>query len=117
MSIPSLLHLVKPLDGCNRISSSLEGNVAAVYRGNCSFQEKALNAQEANASMVMIINEPEKPLQRIGGRYPGIAYIGIGSIIITSVCGQQLLKAGENKIMLSLSFHNTSIMVGCLVFE
>jgi Zn-dependent M28 family amino/carboxypeptidase len=37
------------------------GNVALIQRGTCSFQQKALNAQDAGASAVIIYNEGNTP--------------------------------------------------------
>lgn len=60
--------------GCNPITNDLTGKIAVIYRfdgvsaGNCEFGVKALNAQNAGAIGVIIIN-----------REPGVIEIGAGA--------------------------------------
>ncbi|KAJ2158965.1 hypothetical protein GGF46_003370 [Coemansia sp. RSA 552] len=42
-------------EGCNPFSASLEGKVALIDRGNCTFVEKIIFAQEAGAAGVIIL--------------------------------------------------------------
>lgn len=42
--------------GCNNLVNNLTGKIGVVYRGSCEFGTKALNAQNAGAIAVIIIN-------------------------------------------------------------
>ncbi|KAJ1949404.1 hypothetical protein EC988_004782, partial [Linderina pennispora] len=42
--------------GCATISQDLKGKVALIQRGNCTFNEKAVNAQAAGAAGVIVYN-------------------------------------------------------------
>lgn len=43
-------------NGCTVSASSLEGTIALVQRGGCTFHEKALHAQESGAAAIVIYN-------------------------------------------------------------
>ena len=43
-------------EGCNPLINTLTGKIAVIYRNNCQFGVKALNAQNAGAVGVIIIN-------------------------------------------------------------
>lgn len=45
-----------PADGCTAISTPLSGKVALIDRGTCAFTVKALNAQAAGATAMVIAN-------------------------------------------------------------
>lgn len=45
-----------PADGCTAISGSLSGKVALIDRGTCAFTVKALNAQAAGATAMIVAN-------------------------------------------------------------
>lgn len=56
--------------GCQALSNSLDvaGKVAMVYRGDCEFGDKALNADVAGAIAVIIVNnEPGEPIPMAAG--------------------------------------------------
>ncbi|MBX2974049.1 MAG: hypothetical protein KF797_13210 [Flavobacteriales bacterium] len=58
--------------GCETIANpeELEDNIAVIYRGVCNFSLKALNAQNAGAAAVLIINnQPGAPAGMAGGTY------------------------------------------------
>ena len=56
------------------------GNIALVQRGGCSFALKALNAQAAGASAVLIFNQGDTPLR---GPFTGNAVPPTGSVVTT----------------------------------
>jgi len=55
-------------EGCNPLINNLTGKIAVIYRNTCEFGAKALNAQNAGAVAVIIIN-----------REPGVVAMGAGA--------------------------------------
>jgi Zn-dependent M28 family amino/carboxypeptidase len=71
------------------------GNVALIQRGTCSFAVKALNAQAAGASAVIIFNQGNTPAREgliIGTLAPSTATIPVVGASFTD--GQALAQAG-----------------------
>ncbi|KAF7810305.1 signal peptide peptidase-like 2 [Senna tora] len=54
------LILSDPRDCCNPPNNKLVGDVIMVDRGNCTFTTKANNAEKANASAILIINNQKE---------------------------------------------------------
>jgi hypothetical protein len=54
-------------EGCNPLINNLAGKIAVIYRNTCEFGAKALNAQNAGAVGVIIINRDPEVLQMGGG--------------------------------------------------
>ncbi len=52
---------------CNALVNDLTGKVAMLYRGDCEFGAKALNAQNAGAVAVIIVNNAGAPIAMGGG--------------------------------------------------
>lgn len=52
---------------CNALVNDLTGKVAFLYRGDCEFGAKALNAQNAGAVGVIIVNHSGAPIAMGGG--------------------------------------------------
>ena len=48
--------VMDPADGCTAANASLAGKIAIVNRGTCNFTDKVLNAQNAGATAVIIVN-------------------------------------------------------------
>ncbi|MDG1146351.1 MAG: carboxypeptidase regulatory-like domain-containing protein, partial [Flavobacteriales bacterium] len=67
---------------CDVISSDLSGAIALVRRGSCEFGLKALNAQNAGASAVIIYNNEDtgQPLSTSGGSFGNEVSIPVFSI-------------------------------------
>lgn len=59
-------------DGCTPLIGFTPGNIALIDRGDCEFGEKALNAQNAGASGVIVINNANLP--------NGIISMGAGTV-------------------------------------
>ena len=53
--------------GCNSLINDLTGKIAILYRGTCEFGTKSLNAQNAGAVGVIIINHTGEPVGMNGG--------------------------------------------------
>lgn len=58
------------------------GNIALVQRGTCTFADKAVNAEEAGASAVIIFNEGQE------GRLPG-RHLRRRRLIVRSLAGRK----------------------------
>ena len=72
------------------------GNIALVQRGTCTFGEKAVNAQEAGASAIVIFNEGQAPdrVDVLAGTLGGP--VTIPAIGISFAEGQSLATAAES---------------------
>lgn len=75
-SNPLPLALVQPgaeRPGCEALpEGSLTGKVAVIGRGVCPFVDKALNAQNAGALGVLIVNTDDSALDNFGGQDRGV---------------------------------------------
>lgn len=77
--------------GCNPLINNIAGKIAVIYRGDCEFGQKSLNAQNAGAIGVVIINNvPGSPIS-MGGGAVGTS-VTIPVVMITDVDGA-LLKS------------------------
>mmetsp|Transcript_69 Transcript_69/g.158 ORF Transcript_69/g.158 Transcript_69/m.158 type:complete len:530 (-) Transcript_69:277-1866(-) len=47
----------EPLDGCSKVSKNLLGKIVVMWRGNCTYAEKALAAEAAGASACIIVDD------------------------------------------------------------
>ena len=81
-----------PTLGCNGLinSSALNGKIVLIRRGVCSFAVKVLNAQNAGAIAVIIMNNVPGPPAGIGGSDPTIT---IPSVMISQADGNLLETA------------------------
>lgn len=98
---------------CNTISSDLSGAIALIRRGSCEFGLKALNAQNAGASAVIIYNNENtgQPLSTSGGSFGNEVSIPVFSIPGSD--GLQvvaLLEANPNTTC-SLTSNNLNISI------
>jgi extracellular elastinolytic metalloproteinase len=79
-------------EGCNTLTnaSALNGQIALVDRGNCTFVIKVKNAQAAGALAVVVINNLNNAPITMGGNSSGI---NIPSIMISKSDGEKLKNA------------------------
>lgn len=78
-----------PIDACTPMpAGSLTGQAALVARGTCSFYVKALNAQKAGASAVIIYNNAAGPF---AGTVAGAEKITIPVVTISRELGQTIV--------------------------
>lgn len=104
------LEYADPIDLCDvtnssnlnvEVSASLVGDVVIppvtaypkvliAHRGNCRFDVKAMNAQRLGARLLVVIDIDDHPLQRLGGLFPDIGYVGIPSVLVTAEVAQFL---------------------------
>ena len=83
----------KSQEGCSPLinASAVAGKIAVVYRGTCNFSTKALNAQNAGAVAVIIINRDPDPVGMAGGTDG--ALITIPVVMIGSGSGLDITTA------------------------
>ncbi len=72
--------------------SQINGNIALVDRGSCSFIEKALNAQASGATAVIVVNNVAGDPISMGGGESGNLIV-IPAIMISQADGQKLKAA------------------------
>lgn len=73
-----------PSDACEAIQNNLNGKVALVDRGGCSFVTKALNAEAAGAKGVIVANNLPAGLPPMGG---SSSAVGIPSVGVSQATG------------------------------
>lgn len=80
-----------PNDGCDVITNAaeLDGKIVVIRRGSCNFDAKVLNAQNAGALAVIMVNN-EAGLINMAGEDPAI---NIPSILIGMTDGEALITA------------------------
>ncbi len=70
----------------------LEGRIAVVFRGNCTFVQKVINAQNAGAIGVIVINDQGNNFINMGGQSD---QINIPSVMVGLNSGQSIVAAIE----------------------
>lgn len=112
-----------PNEGCNDLlnASQLDGNIAIAYRGSCGFTDKAINAQDAGATAIIIINNVGEPLTIMGGTNPNITIPAImishdnGNILINSILNNETPRAllgKQNEWIESFEINGSIISTG-----
>ena len=102
--------LVTETDAAGSISAApVFPKVLIAHRGNCRFDIKSLNAQRLGARVLIVIDLLDQPLQRLGGSYPEVGYIGIPSVLVTAEVAQFLeslafTSSASNNARLSVQF-------------
>ncbi len=76
-------------EGCGTLTNSLAGKIAVVYRNTCDFGLKALNAQNAGAVGVIIVNRDNEAIGMAGGTSG--ATVTIPVVMLSSVDGGNLI--------------------------
>lgn len=87
-------------DACEPIQNNLNGKIALIDRGGCSFTTKVLNAQNAGAKGAIVANnQPGNSPAPMGGFSP---LVTIPSVGITLDQGNDLKSAGKANLKLIL---------------
>lgn len=82
-------------EGCASIVNSVAGKIAVVYRGSCEFSLKALNAQQAGAVGLIMINNDDNLTGILGGIY-GMS-VTIPVVVMRRSDGEALLNVMQNE--------------------
>ena len=81
-------------EGCNPLTNDLTGKIAVIYRNTCNFSTKALNAQNAGAVGVIIINR-DPAVIAMGAGTDG-ANVTIPVVMLTTADGAALVAEMAN---------------------
>lgn len=65
-------------DGCEAIVNNVNGKIALIDRGSCTFTSKVLNAQNAGAKGVIVVNNVSTGLPSMGGFDPAVTIPSVG---------------------------------------
>lgn len=81
-------------EGCNTLinAAALNGNIAVVKRGNCNFTDKAMNAQNAGAIAIIVINNTSGTID-MGGNNNNVT---IPAVMISQADGNALMASINN---------------------
>ena len=96
--------------GCHEFDFNFEGAIALIQRGECQFSLKALNAQNAGASAVIIYNNTYGDISMAAGSYADEIHIPVYSMDGSS--GEELsswLENSNNSYTTNLQAHTLSI--------
>ena len=83
-------------EGCSPLINGVDvnGKIAVIYRNTCEFGKKALNAQNAGAVAVIIINRDNEVIEMGGGADGGSVTIPV--VMLSSVDGLTITNAMAN---------------------
>ena len=106
---------ISPTDGCEPLVGFPAGAIAIIDRGNCEFQLKTQNAQNAGAVAVVIVNNVPGPATQMGGTNPAIV---IPAVQVSQSDGATI-KAGlpatgtvKSSATPDRSCHDTGVILG-----
>lgn len=93
---------VPAYEACGNIinSAELDGKIAVIRRGNCTFVEKVLAAQNAGAIAVIVVNNVPGQAITMGG---ASNIISIPSLMITLANGNLIINALENDDIVNMT--------------
>ncbi len=81
-------------EGCNPLINNLSGKIAVIYRNTCEFGTKCLNAQNAGAVAVIIVNREPGVIGMLGGT-DGVN-VTIPAVFIDNSDGQAIIQEMSN---------------------
>jgi len=95
--------------GCHSLDIDLHGAIALIKRGECQFSQKALNAQNAGASAVIIYNNNYGNLTMAAGDYAAEVHIAVYAM--NGANGSQLATwlGDNNSYSAQLQEHSLSL--------
>jgi hypothetical protein len=86
----------------NSAAAGQPPKILVAHRGKCRFDIKSLHAQQLGARMLVVVDVEDQPLQRLGGSFPDLGFIGIPSILVTKEAGDfidSLLAAEGHQVV------------------
>ncbi|MCO5551839.1 hypothetical protein L7F22_005343 [Adiantum nelumboides] len=92
-AIKAPLVLTDPLDGCSNFSMQLTDSIALVARGNCTFTNKAKEAQGAGAKALLVINDEEELYKMVCSESGNYTDIEIPSVLLPKSAGSVMQAA------------------------
>eukprot|EP00245_Coleochaete_scutata_P007849 TRINITY_DN23633_c0_g1_i1.p1 TRINITY_DN23633_c0_g1~~TRINITY_DN23633_c0_g1_i1.p1 ORF type:complete len:341 (-),score=30.79 TRINITY_DN23633_c0_g1_i1:853-1875(-) len=107
-----VLSLAHPLDACGTLDryEGEEDVFALIKRGNCNFDVKVQNAQDAGyAAAIVFNNEPNGELTTMAAASGGLG-IDIPAVFVTNMAGQELMAISEQRgaiCYVTSTFENT----------
>jgi hypothetical protein len=101
--------LSEPEDACSPLIAPAlyTGKIVLIKRGGCEFGSKILRAQNAGVRAVIVWNDVDSPLFRMGPGVDGHSVV-IPAAFISRVEGEEMKNKLENKKALSLTIGNVS---------
>ncbi|MFI1771132.1 PA domain-containing protein [Thalassobellus citreus] len=94
----------KPNEACNAFvnAGAIDGNIAILYRGTCDFSQKVLNAQNAGAIAVVVVNNIAGDPISMGAGAQG-DLVTIPSLMLTMAEGQAIVDKLSSGVNVSLN--------------
>ncbi len=94
-----------PYLACDNISNpeDLDGKIAVIRRGSCTFVSKIEKAQDEGALAVIIVNNQGGPAINMGGESDDIT---IPSMMVTQANGNQIISALEDDVTVNATIVN-----------
>lgn len=84
-------------EGCSPLinGAAVAGKIAVIYRNTCSFVQKILNAQNAGAVAVIIVNREDALIGMLGDLVDGPS-ITIPAVFVSNISGATIINSIEN---------------------
>ncbi len=101
-----------PTEACNSLTNgaAISGNIAVIERGNCEFGAKVLNAENAGAVAVIVINNIGGPATPMGPGADGDS-VTIPSFMLSQADGAGILTELGNSVTVNVSVQGGSSTV------
>nr|GEV69475.1 signal peptide peptidase-lik 4 [Tanacetum cinerariifolium] len=102
----SRLSLADPPDCCSTPKNKLTGEVILVYRGNCSFTDKARVAEAAGASAILVINNQTELFKMVCEEDESDVDIGIPTVMLPQDAGATMIESLQNKVNVHVQLYS-----------
>lgn len=95
-----------PNEACNALvnAGAISGNIAVLYRGTCDFSQKVINAENAGAIAVIVVNNVVGDPITMGAGASG-DLVTIPSLMLTMADGQAIIDQLGSGVNVSLNGH------------
>lgn len=102
----SRVSLADPPDCCSTPKNKLTGEVILVYRGNCSFTDKARVAEAAGASAILVINNQTELFKMVCEEDESDVDIGIPTVMLPQDAGEAMIGSLQNKVNVHVQLYS-----------